>query len=278
MNIRVLAENSAEPGFHCEHGLSLLIEHDDNRILLDAGQSDVFEKNSALMGVDLTTMDTAVLSHGHYDHSDGFRRFFSVNSNAMLYMSSSCSDNCYGEKDDGIKYIGVFRELISDYPDRIVRIASVTEILPGVWLLPHSTPGLSERGAASGMLVEKGGHYVHDDFSHEQTLVIEGRRGLCVFSSCSHAGTENIVKEVASAFPDKQAYAFVGGFHLMGPDGPDSLGAAAKNADEMAAAFKAEGYKKIYTGHCTGAPGYALMKEKLGPMLSRLTSGMVFEL
>ena len=45
--------------------------------------------------------------------------------------------------------------------------------------------------------------FIPDDFSHEQSLVIDTAKGLVILNSCSHSGVENIINEVHSTFPDK---------------------------------------------------------------------------
>ena len=66
MKITVLTENTAGGKFLAEHGLSYLIEIDDQKILFDTGHSDVFLKNASQLGIDIQTeVETVVLSHGH---------------------------------------------------------------------------------------------------------------------------------------------------------------------------------------------------------------------
>ena len=45
MKIHVLIENTTDSDLQCEHGLSLYIEYQDKKILLDAGSTDVFAEN-----------------------------------------------------------------------------------------------------------------------------------------------------------------------------------------------------------------------------------------
>ena len=76
MRITVLIENSAPEGLVAEHGLSFYLEYRGGRYLLDAGESGAFLLNAQRLGVDLSRVEAAALSHGHYDHGDGFTAFF----------------------------------------------------------------------------------------------------------------------------------------------------------------------------------------------------------
>ena len=73
MGIRIttLSENTANSGFLAEWGLSILVEVDETRVLVDTGQSFSAVHNAQLLGVDLSTVDRIMLSHGHADHTGG---------------------------------------------------------------------------------------------------------------------------------------------------------------------------------------------------------------
>ena len=105
MRIVTLMENtSCREDLTAEHGLSLYIETGEYRILFDAGQTGAFADNAEKLGIDLSKVDLAVLSHGHYDHGGGLRRFLEINKTAPVWMNP----HAFGEHYNGSeKYIGL---------------------------------------------------------------------------------------------------------------------------------------------------------------------------
>ena len=66
MKWTVLSDNrSSDSHLSTEHGLSILLETEQHKILLDTGASDVFIQNAELLGVNLSDVDYVFISHGH---------------------------------------------------------------------------------------------------------------------------------------------------------------------------------------------------------------------
>ncbi len=263
----VIVDNRSDNGLMGEWGLSILIEHDDKKILLDTGASELFAKNLAKLGFNITEIDAGVLSHAHYDHSLGMRRFFADNPKAKFFVRDGASENCYAKKLIFKKYIGMPKHIFKDFGDRIVPVSGDYKLYEGVYLIPHKTPHLEEIGKRELMYVRKNRRWIPDDFSHEQSLVVETDKGLVIFNSCSHAGAVNIINEVRSTFPDKHIYGLVGGLHLFNKSA-EEIRAVAKGIDET-------GIDYVCTGHCTKDRAYGILKETLGDRLEMLKAGMV---
>ena len=74
LRITTLSENTAAIGdFLAEWGLSILIETEKTKVLLDTGKGPSCVYNSDTLGVEFRKIDTIVLSHGHFDHTGGLR-------------------------------------------------------------------------------------------------------------------------------------------------------------------------------------------------------------
>ena len=203
MRITVLSDNLPARGLEAEWGLSLYLEYQGHALLLDTGASDLFARNAEALGLDLGAVAFGVLSHAHWDHANGMDAFFARNPSAPFYLQASCGEVCFDHAPGLWRYEGPKRGLLDRFAPRLRYVTGAFSPLPGVHLLPHTTPGLARRGEAAGMFCLRAGQWVPDDFSHEQTLVLETPRGLVLLSSCCHAGADTIIREVQAAFPGR---------------------------------------------------------------------------
>ncbi len=270
MKATVLTDNIAHGECCGEWGLSVYISHNGKNIMLDTGASGKFAENAKKLGIDIGKADYGVLSHAHYDHSDGMKDFFRINSKADFYLQQSCKEKCFGRRFIFIKYIGIKKGILKNNADRIKFVSGKTELYENAYLLPHSTEGLESIGKRAGMLVTENGRLTHDSFSHEQSLVLRTDKGLVIFNSCSHGGADNIINEVKDAFPDEKIYALIGGFHLYR--------SKENEVRALAQRIKDTGIEKICTGHCTGDKAFRILKEALGDKAEQLHVGLEIEI
>ena len=267
MHLRVLMDNIEWNGLIGEWGLSLLIDYAGHSILLDAGATGRFVENARAMGVNLKDVEYCVLSHGHYDHADGFERFFEENDRAKVALQRAATQRYYGKKWIFHRYIGVDRDMLRDFKERFHFVDGAQELLPGAHLLPHSTRGLEPIAARNNLYMRSGRRLTPDAFLHEQSLVLETDKGLVIVNSCSHGGAVNIIREVREAFPGQPVYGIIGGFHLYNKK-PAEVRAVAR-------ALRDTGVSYVCTGHCTKERACGILEQELGDKLHRLRCGLV---
>lgn len=255
MKLITLMENTSCREDMCfEHGLSLYLETGHRKILFDAGQSGAFAENAKTLGVDLSGVEFAVLSHGHYDHSGGLGCFLERNYIAPVYVSQWAFEPHW--ESDG-RYVGVDPSLREN--SRIRYVAETTQLGEGITLYRLESGPMD----TAGLLVEEEGIRKPDDFRHEQYLLLEERGKRILISGCSHKGILNIM----DAFrPD----VLVGGFHFMKMEDEVFLRSAAEKLLEYDTVY--------YTGHCTGQKQYAFLKNLMGDRLHYLSTGTVLEI
>jgi len=138
--ITVLAENTViRGGLLAEHGLALWVEADNRRILFDTGQGMVLAHNAAKLGIDLSTADDVVLSHGHYDHTGGLLTALPAFSRATIYAHlAAFRDRFVSEPQGGARSVRSPVESLEWLASRVGHIfstrANPVELSEGVWL------------------------------------------------------------------------------------------------------------------------------------------------
>lgn len=253
MKLVTLIENTTGcEALACEHGLSLYIESGSHRLLFDAGQSGAFARNAEKLGVDLKTVDLAVLSHGHYDHGGGLARFLRINDHAPVYLSQYAFDSHYNASGNAIGLDPALKE-----SGRLRFTRGKTPLAPGLTLHCLSCPPAYQSGMTAG------DPPYPEDFRHEQYLLVEEGGKRILVSGCSHKGIVNIA---AHFQPD----ILIGGFHFMKIGDEAVLQAAAEELLHFPTVY--------YTGHCTGEAQFVFLKNIMGDRLHGLSTGTILEL
>lgn len=280
MRVTCLVENTfgasenvlAREGLGCEHGLSFYIESREKHLLFDMGAGPLFLENAGRLGIDLSHVDMAFLSHGHGDHGGGLFEFLKVNHTSPVYIKQEAFGEYYSQKADGSHYIGLLKEL-KDHPQiRLVKAEDIfvedgVRLFSGVRsrrMFPESNRNLKEK-------TENG--FRPDCFVHEQNLLLTGNGKNVLFAGCAHNGILNILdrcSEVLGKTPD----VVIGGFHLNSP----TVGAVDPDYIHVLAGELASYPCVFYTCHCTGEAAYNGLKRVLGDRIHTIGTGGILNI
>lgn len=244
MRITALLENTTiRDDLTAEHGLSLYVETGAHKLLFDMGQTDAFARNADVLGVDLSVVDIAVLSHGHYDHGGGLKTFLERNQAAPVYLSRFAFEPHFHGAE---RYIGIDPALEGN--PRLRFNEEELAIAPGLTLCHCSQKESAFPLDSGGLQMRQEGALLPEDFRHEQYLLAEENGKRILFSGCSHRGIRNIVRWFS---PD----VLIGGFHFSKFPLDDTLAQYADDLNSFPTAY--------YTCHCTGTAQFDFMQRRM---------------
>lgn len=276
MRITVLVENTGPSEFKIEHGLSLYIEFNDKKYLLDAGPSDSFFKNAHALSIDLGRVDKAVLSHGHYDHGDGFMVFLNQYKDKVVYGAKNIFDDYYSGSGGSVHYIGLSSKL-KQMKNRFNTISKDTKIDEKIYLILDDVSNTKEIGVQKKLYKKVDDVLQPDNFDHELSLVFDTPKGLVICNSCSHAGLESIVDNIKKRL-NKPVYAYVGGLHMKSTKNHIETSSFTEEQIQNLCIFIKKNIQYVLTGHCTGNVSYDLLKKNLKDRIDFLTTGKTIEI
>lgn len=274
MKIYTLMENTAvSEEFRSSHGLSFYIETKNHKILFDMGPDGGFLENAEKLGVDISKVDLAILSHGHYDHGGGLFAFLEANRKAEVHIQKRALGAFFAHDPDGKqRYIGLPAGLEGN--PRIVlhtgdyKLSADLQVFAGVTGRECYSP------ANDRLFMGWNGRHVQDLFMHEQNLLIKEGNTFVLVAGCAHNGIVNILKKAEAFAPGGIDYV-LGGMHLSKAYEKE---AERKEFCHMLSGRLLEKKCRYYTCHCTGEEAYKDLHSEMGDRMRYLAAGSVLEI
>jgi 7,8-dihydropterin-6-yl-methyl-4-(beta-D-ribofuranosyl)aminobenzene 5'-phosphate synthase len=272
--ITTLVENSvAQSGKALlgEHGLSFYIETGGRKILFDTGQNLAISNNARVLGIDLSQIDTVVLSHGHYDHSSGLQSILASNKNFTLYGHPDVFSPKVKKNNENFKYIGIPVEK-ADIANSGVSLklgSNPVEIAPGVMTSGEIALENDFEDVEPMFFLKKDKEVIPDTLADDQALILETDKGVVVLLGCSHRGVINTLTHVARLKGTAKIHAILGGLHL----GKASDGKLAKIIDRL----RGFSLEMLGVGHCTGPRAFLALATEFKDRVFLNTVGKVIE-
>jgi 7,8-dihydropterin-6-yl-methyl-4-(beta-D-ribofuranosyl)aminobenzene 5'-phosphate synthase len=269
LRITVLADNTTSaPDLLAEHGLSMLIEADDRRILFDTGQGRVLLGNMEALGTRLSALDAVVLSHGHYDHTGGLSTALQQGDPAAIFLHPAAVKPKYAKREvPPHRSIGIPRpslEALNAVHERIVWTRSSAEIVPGVWCTGE-IPRAHSAEATEGYFFLDAECREADPLLDDQALVVETSHGLVVIAGCAHSGVMNMLDQVCNVAGRDEVFALLGGLHL-GRAPYEQLEAVGNSAGRR-------DIQILAPCHCTGAGAQAYLRGRFHSRVRDIGAG-----
>jgi len=246
VKIRVISNNNALEGFTNEHGFSVLIETETSSTLLDTGSGEAFIHNINILSIDISNIDSLVLSHGHFDHCGNINYILNNNNRIKIYHHPQLLVERYSihkDRDPMVKFIGVNevnKKSLKNCHSFLTE--DITKISNNIFIT-GSIPRLSNE--------DTGGPFFFDTIGEKRDLILDDqaiwlntKKGLLIITGCCHSGIINTVEYIKKYSGIDRVYGIVGGLHLSK--------ALDKRVIETTKYLNSLSLTMIAPGHCTG--------------------------
>lgn len=213
-----------------EHGFSSIVTvtgNDQSRsILFDFGFSAHGAAfNADALGIDLSTIEACVISHGHLDHVGGMEEL------AGRIGKKGIPLIVHPEAFRNPRYLKVTEQFKVFFPPLTGQRVEAAGLALSATTQPYSflddaalflgeVPRKTEfEKVGQDFCYQKDGQELWDDIIDDSAIVVNLRdKGLVVLSGCAHSGIINTLRYAQEVTGQKKIHAIMGGFHLNGAD------------------------------------------------------------
>ena len=239
-----------------EHGFSMLIrvfrEGKANSVLFDAGISpEGVVENAECMGINLSEVESIVISHGHYDHFGGLLSAVKAINKASLpiivhenMFKTRGSANSKG----AVRKYPEFPAQAQLSPAQLVSTKQPSLTADGMVCVTGEIPRKTsfETGYTQHKAFVSGAWKSDPWIMDERAVAINIKgKGLVVISGCAHAGIINTVTYAQQITGAANVYAVMGGFHLAGKTFESRIQPTIEELQRINPAL-------VVPSHCTG--------------------------
>ncbi len=217
LKLTILTENrAANPHLLAEQGLSILVRSPRGSLLFDTGQTDAFLRNAGQLKIDLASINTVVLSHGHYDHTGGLPFFIKKFGKTRVICHPAVVNKKFEVYPGGRLDIGVpweERKLHSSGAEFVFK-TNPAQIMPDIWIsgeIPRNSKYEHIDERYQERVLES---YIHDELHDDMALILNTVKGLVILMGCGHSGVINTARHAMRILGTKNIFVIMGGMHL----------------------------------------------------------------
>ncbi|KQC09233.1 MAG: hypothetical protein APR62_02935 [Smithella sp. SDB] len=251
-----------------EHGFSALVktttDGKTHTLLFDFGFSEnSAAQNAATLGVDMTEVEAAALSHGHSDHTGGMEKLTAMigkKNIPFLVHPSAFKSPRYLKFGEELKiYFPKFtRERIKQAGLALVEATKPCSMLDDTILFLGEVPRTTDFETGWPLPhCQQDGKEVWDAIEDDTSIVMHLKdKGLVILSGCAHAGIINTVHYAMKVTGIEKVHAIMGGFHLSGPFFEPIIDRATQEFKKINPAY-------IIPTHCTGRKAIIEMEKQM---------------
>ena len=283
LEITVLAEDSVlyESPFLGQHGISILLDAEKEgvrkKILVDVGQNSMaLLNNMRLMNIEPSGIDVIVITHCHYDHTQGLTALVKeIGKKNLPIIAHPSLFRLHFINEPYLRHVGVMQ---NDMKEEVEKAGGLLFLVSEPFLL---MPGLTTTGEVPrktdfeevgiALLTIDEGHVSKDTMLDDISVVAKVKgKGLVIVTGCSHAGIVNIVRQSIEMTGVPKLHGIIGGLHLI--EAPDQR--IKRTVEEL----RKMNPHWVAAGHCTGFKAQIELWNNFKENFSPLHTGAKFEI
>lgn len=269
----ILLENSKSEllSTKVEHGLSLLIEVDNNKFIFDVGASGIFQYNAHLMNIDLSEIKSVVLSHSHYDHCSGLLSLCENQQIDNLYVGDGFFAPKYAKTNSVLTYLGCGfdQDYLANKNVKVNFVDNKYKLMDRVFLFSKFQKEYEDEIIPERFVHGDEDSLIKDKFEDEVVVVIENENSLSMIVGCAHRGILSMIKSVNDHF-DKKVSKVIGGAHLCEAS-EERLLRTAKELVNL-------GVEESFFCHCSGRAITEVLKKEGKIKANNVATGDIIQL
>lgn len=252
-----LKEGEIRVSILAEHGFSALVKATTNdkthTLLFDFGFSENgAAQNASTLGVDMTEVEAAALSHGHSDHTGGMEKLVALigkHDIPFIVHPAAFKSPRYLKYAEELKinFPKLTREMFQKAGLSVVETEKPYLIMDDTILFLGEIPRVTdfEKGFPIAHWL-KDGRELWDAIEDDTSVVMNLKdKGLVIISGCAHAGIINTINYATTVTGINKIHAVMGGFHLSGPMFEDRIERTSQELQKLHPTY-------VIPMHCTG--------------------------
>ncbi|HPD56284.1 MAG TPA: MBL fold metallo-hydrolase [Smithellaceae bacterium] len=263
-----LKEGEIRASIVAEHGFSALIKPTVNgktrTLLFDFGFSeDGAAQNAKTLGINMSEVEAAALSHGHSDHTGGISKLGAMTGKKdvpFVVHPSAFKSPRYLKYSEELKinFPKLTKKRIENAGFSLIESDKPYHLLGATILFLGEIPRITdfEKGFPIAHWQEDGKE-VWDPIEDDTSIVMNLKdKGLVIVSGCAHAGIINTVKHAIEVTGIDKIHVVMGGFHLSGPLFEGIIDRTSEEIKKLKPDY-------VIPMHCTGRKAIMAMEKQM---------------